>query len=101
MKAGQFVRQIVGAGGGEDAVLFILDHLRDWVCVGSFTSYPHDIFSNIFGIAEDGLDEDMILGVIRRLGLSVKDVSSFRFAASVDMPVQIAKLAAGVRKSVS
>lgn len=93
----EFIHLVGASGGDRDAALAILEYLRDWIYVNGFTPYPNDSLSHTFGIAEEELDEDLILGVMEKSGLSIVDAEKLPLAGKVDTPMQVAILIAEMK----
>ena len=69
MGESEFVKQIGVKGGDEEAAILIRNYLLDWIYTDGFTPYPDDNLGHIYGIAEEELDEDLILMIFRRVGV--------------------------------
>ena len=92
------MQHIVDQGGDAAAAAFVWNTLQDFVVVPSFTPHPTDSLEAVFGIAEEELDEDMILTLLADLGISIpdqEDVSSF---GVIDTPLQVALFIARCRE---
>jgi hypothetical protein len=94
-----FVREIGLQGGDADAAAFIWDLLREWTNVDGFTPYPMDSFASVFGLAEEELEEDLIVGVLRLLNARMPDQQDASAFGPIDTPLQAAKFVAVVRKA--
>ncbi|MGI4720473.1 MAG: hypothetical protein ACRYGO_05110 [Janthinobacterium lividum] len=79
-------------GADEDAAIFIRNYLLDWIYVPGFTPYPEDKFSYIYGIAEEELDEDLILMILRCLNVKLPRMDQLTPYGVVDTPIQVALL---------
>ena len=66
MSYSDFVASITRSGGNADAAGLVYSKLQDWVYHDGFTPYPDDSLSSVFGIAEEELDEDIILDALVR-----------------------------------
>jgi hypothetical protein len=92
-----FTRAIVSGGGDEQAADLVRTKLQDWIYNESFSPYPEDSLSSVFGIAEEELDEDLILDVLMKLGVptpSQQDVEAF---GPIDTALDVARLVALAR----
>src|SRR5688572_16990107 len=58
-----FVDQVVAGGGDRAAAASLWARLRDWIYVEGFTPYPCDDLEHVYGIAEEELDEELVLGL--------------------------------------
>lgn len=96
-----FVDLIDHSGGDRGAAAMIYSKLQDWVCHEGFTPYPNDSLGSVFGIAEEELDEDLILDVFVRLGLSMPPAREVTAFGAVDTATGIAQLVALARPTES
>ena len=96
-----FVNEIVQGGGDENAAILIHDHLQDWIYIESFTPYPKDKLSTVFGIAEEELDEDLILFILNRLNLPIPMPESIIDFGPIDTPIEIARFISFIRSRSS
>jgi hypothetical protein len=94
----EFVQRIVGQGGDALAAAALWRRLKEWTCVNDFTPYPTDSLGSVFGIAEEELDEDLLLGILRELGLSTPSNELLSEFGVVDTPLRVAQLVAQCRR---
>jgi hypothetical protein len=94
----EFVTQVTEQGGDSTASVALWRMLRDWIYVPEFTPYPNDSLGSVFGIAEEELDEDLILGILRELELAVPSSQTILDFGAVDTPLRVAVLVALCRK---
>lgn len=87
-----FVERIAAEGGDEDAARMVRTRLIDWVYVSGFTPYPDDRLSQIYGITEEELDDDLILQILRNLKIEPPTFEVLRVFGDIDSPVRIAQL---------
>lgn len=92
-----FVEHIAEQGGDEMAAVALWRHLREWA-VDDFTPYPTDSLGSVFGIAEEELDEDLILGILRELNVPTPSSEMLSQFGAVDTPLRVAQLVALCRK---
>lgn len=97
MDESEFVQKIGAMGGDEEAAWLIRTRLLDWIYFAGFTPYPEDKLSQIYGIAEEELDEDLILGIFRHLKIEPPTAEALRAFGPINTPIQIAQLVRQVR----
>lgn len=92
LSEGDFVDQVIAEGGDREAAIIVYRKLREWTYAEDFTPYPEDSLGQIYGIAEEELDEDLILDTLN--GLRVTPPSKERVATfgPVDSPLRVAQL---------
>jgi hypothetical protein len=98
----EFIARIERAGGDSEAARLIWKELLDSWVNPRFTPYPEDDLLRVYGIADEELDDDLILETLRKLGLPIPDqqhildfgpVSSpLRFAQFISMCRQVRRL---------
>jgi hypothetical protein len=84
--------------------VFILNsgrRLKEWTVVPDFTPYPGDSSGSVFGIAEEELDEDLILSMLRELAVPIPTKAQVSAFGPVDTPLRIAQLVALCRRSTA
>jgi hypothetical protein len=91
-----FVAEISAAGGDEDAAAFVWDNLSQYVFHGGYTVYPEDSFYHLFGIANEEVDEDIVLAYLEKSGLSVP-LAQQAATGSVDSALEICRFISKVR----
>lgn len=94
-----FVQRIVASGGDEAAARWVRAALADWVRAAGFTPDPDDDLGRVYGIAEEELDEDLVLGVLRHLKLPPPSNAWLATHGSVNTPCQLARLVSAVRRA--
>lgn len=87
MGESDFVQRITAEGGDRNAACLIRKRLLDWIYVSGFTPYPEDELSQIYGIAEEELDEDLILGILRHLKLNPPTAEALRALGTINTPI--------------
>jgi hypothetical protein len=92
LSSGDFIRQICAARGDKAAAEIIYAKLQDWIFVEGFTPYPNDSLCSIFGIAEEELDEDIILDILNQLNLLIPSPDLVAGFGPIDTPAEIARL---------
>lgn len=92
-----FVSRIAQAGGADDAATIIHSKLQDWIYHDGFSPYPDDSLGSVFGIAEEELDEDIILDVLNKLGLSAPPQQVVEAFGPIDTATDIARFVARAR----
>lgn len=88
----EFAKQISDAGGDREAAFIVYRKLSEWTYVKGFTPYPVDDLGKIYGIAEEELDEDMILDVLNSLGVPPPSKERVAAFGAVKTPLQITQL---------
>lgn len=91
-----FVAATSAAGGDEDAAAFVWDNLSQYVFYDGFTVYPEDSLYRLFGIANEEVDEDIVLAYLEKSGLSVP-VAQQLAAGEVDSALEICRFISKVR----
>jgi hypothetical protein len=93
----EFVREIMVGGGDRAAAILVWKKLQDWVCAENFTPYPSDNLENVFGIAEEELDEDLILSILQELSVPPPSDEALSVFGRIDTPLRVAQLVARCR----
>ncbi|MBU0832079.1 MAG: hypothetical protein KKH33_06815 [Alphaproteobacteria bacterium] len=88
----EFAKQILDAGGDPEAAFIVYRKLTEWTYVKGFTPYPEDDLGKVYGIAEEELDEDMILDILNSLGVPPPSKERMVAFGAVKTPLQIAQL---------
>jgi hypothetical protein len=88
----QFVTRIREAGGDADAASFIYQHLLDWIYVDGFTPYPDDRLGDLYGLAEEERDDDIIREIFKKLDVKLPTNEVLAAFGDVDTPAQISRL---------
>lgn len=94
----EFVQRIADQGGDALAAAALWSRLKDWTYVNDFTPYPTDRLGSVFGIAEEELDEDLILGILRELNVPTPSNEFLSEFGVIDTPIRVAQLVALCRK---
>lgn len=92
-----FVSLITRSGGDAGAADLIHSKLQDWIYHNSFTPHPDDSLSAVFGIAEEELDEDIIMDVLATLGLSAPPQQEVTAFGPIDTATRVAQFVALAR----
>jgi hypothetical protein len=92
-----FIADIVSSGGDAASAAFLWDHLEDWAHEKEFTPYPDDDLQQVFGIAEEELEIDIITTLFQNLRLPLPTTTMLMNFGRVDTPRQIAQLISHVR----
>jgi hypothetical protein len=87
----QFVAEIVANGGDERAAGFVWDALAAEWTVEDFTPYPTDSLGRVFGIAEEELDEDLIVRILSEQGLPLPPAEVIQRFGEIDSPERVAQ----------
>lgn len=93
----EFATRISDDGGDREAAIFVYRKLSEWVYTKGFTPYPDDSLGRIYGIAEEELDEDLILEAFNALAVVPPGEEQLKAFGPVDTPLQVAKLIAQAR----
>lgn len=96
-----FVRKVVEGGGDPEAARQFHERLKDWICADGFTPYPEDDLGRVFGMAEEELDEDFLLGVFTEIGVVPPDRAQMARFGRVDTPLAAARLVSLARNRPS
>lgn len=94
----EFVLEATKGGGHAAAAEILWNKIGEFIAYDEFSPDPEDNLEYVFGIAEEELDEDIILDILTQLNIPVPDrkmVSSF---GKVDTPRRIAEFVAACRK---
>lgn len=86
-----FVASIANAGGDPEAARLVHQELQGWLYAEGFTPYPSDDLERIYGIAEEELDEDLILGVFKQIGLQPPNSEAVKVFGKVQTPLDVAR----------
>jgi hypothetical protein len=69
LNADNFINAIRELDGDCDGAKLVYEKLKDWIYVTEFTPYPEDDLEKIYGIAEEELDEDLILSILNQTNI--------------------------------
>lgn len=68
------------------------DKLNESAIVNGFTPYPEDDLLHVYGLAEEDLDEDIILDIIKRLGLPIPSHDTVERIGPIQKPADVIRL---------
>ena len=94
-----FVDSITQSGGDQETAEIVHSKLQDWIYHEGFTPYPDDSLASVFGIAEEELDEDLILDIFMKLSLSTPSQKEVMTFGPIDTPTGVARLVALARSN--
>jgi len=94
----EFVSRIVAGGGDERAGEILWDALVSGCVSEGFTPYPDDSLGRVYGVAEEDLDEDLILRTLRELHIPIPDRDFVQSFGVIDSPLRVAQFVAECRK---
>lgn len=97
ISASEFAKKISSEGGDAEAALEIYANLLDWVYFSEFTPYPDDSLGEVYGIAEEELDEELILALLQKMGLVPPSAEVLQSFGAIDTPIRVAQLVRQVR----
>ncbi len=92
MSKEQFVDAVASTDLGHSAADMLWEKLAEATVYGQFTPYPDDDLLKVFGLAEEDLDEDVILEIITATGSVVPDRNQLKKFGPVNTPADIVKL---------
>lgn len=92
-----FVARTVDAGGDQEAALLIHEKLQGWLYAEGFTPYPEDDLERVYGIAEEELDEDLILDILKQIGVQPPGKDLVKAFGEVRTPIDAARLIKAAR----
>lgn len=95
----EFTEAIASAGGDPQAAPLIHEKLQDWIYQEDFTPYPDDSLGLVFGIAEEELDEDLIIDLFLQLDVPIPAEDEMMSLGPIDTAVDVARLVALARSS--
>lgn len=90
LEKSEFVKDIEVSGGDGPAAALIWDHLHRWGVADGFSPHPGDDFLKVYGIAEEELDQDLIMWVFAELELRMPTSSDAAFFGPVETPRSLA-----------
>jgi hypothetical protein len=94
----EFVRRVAELAGDSQAARWVWRHLKEWGYASGFTPYPNDDLGSVFGIGEEGLDEDLVLTLLLELKVPVPDNEFLQEFGVVDTPLRVVQLVTLCRK---
>jgi hypothetical protein len=95
----EFVRRIADEGGDRDAATVLWTKLLNLRYPDNFTPYPSDSLLKVFGIAEEELDEDLILAILKELNVRPPSKELLSQFGAIDTPLRVAQLIALCRQN--
>jgi len=92
MSKTDFVNNLASSEIGRRAALLLWDKLQDEKCSKDFYPHPDDNLANVFGLAEEDLDEDIILYIFRSLDITPPDSKVMMAFGPIETPRDIVRL---------
>lgn len=92
MSKEQFVDAVASTDLGHSAADMLWEKLAEATVYDKFSPYPDDDLLKVFGLAEEDLDEDVILEIIMATGSVVPEREQLRKFGPVNTPADIVKL---------
>jgi hypothetical protein len=87
----RFVENIVSTGGDAAAAAFVWDRIISFCIEPGHSPYPDDSLAQIYGIAEEDRDEDIILKILEKAKLPIPDSKTIELFGEVDTPRRVAQ----------
>jgi hypothetical protein len=87
-----FVHEITGDDGDHAAAILLWKRLQGWVYAENFAPYPSDDLEKVFGIAEEELDEDLILSILQELSVPPPSDEALSRFGRINTPLRVAQL---------
>lgn len=87
-----FIEAVSSTDLGEAAANFLWEKLSELVVYDGFTPHPDDDLLKVYGLAEEDLDEDVILEIIRVTASNVPDQEALAQFGPVNTPSDIIRL---------
>jgi hypothetical protein len=87
-----FAEELAGSDVGRAAASLLWDALLAVRCCEEFCPDPSDDFLEVYGLAEEDLDEDMILEILRRLAQPIPDERVLTTVGPVRTPKDFIRL---------
>jgi hypothetical protein len=81
-----FVEQLAGSDVGRAAAALLWDALLEVRCYEDFSLDPPDDFLDVYGLAEEDLDEDVILSILQRLAQPIPDKHTLATVGPITTP---------------
>ena len=91
MTRDQFVHETASTELGKLAAAHLWDKLFALKVHGDFTPYPSDSLLNVYGLAEDDLDVDIIMDVLKRLNCAVPDQATVDAIGAINTPADVVR----------
>ncbi len=95
----EFAKQITDHTGETEAAGIIFSFLEEYVCVEGFCPSATDPLEYLYGIAEEELDEDIIVATFEKMGLPLPSDRQVAKIGVIRTSVDIARLIGEVRKA--
>lgn len=89
---GQFLDAVASSDLGRAAADILWEKLLEVRADDQFSPYPDDDLLQVFGLAEEDLDEDIILEIITAIGSAVPSRDMLAKFGPVNTPADIVKL---------
>ena len=87
----QFVRETATTELGELAAALVWDKLSVLKAHGDFSPYPSDSLLNVFGLAEEDLDVDIIMDILKRLNCAVPNQATVDAIGAINTPADVVR----------
>jgi hypothetical protein len=95
----KFIERIRDQGGDAAAAASLWRRLMaEWIYAENFHPEPTDDLSTTFGIAEEELDEDLILSILRELNIDPPPHQFVKGFGPIATPLQVAQFIARCRE---
>lgn len=94
----EFVAIVERQGGDREAAGWIWDRLRADCSIDDFSPRPADEFGWVFGVRDEDLDEDFVLGVFKDAQLRPPTTAEAAQFGPIDTPLRLAQFVANSRK---
>jgi hypothetical protein len=101
MSKESFVDAVASTDLGRSAANMLWEKLAEITICDQFTPYPDDDLLKAFGLAEEDLDEDLILEIIKATGSVAPDRNMLANFGSVNTPSDIIRLIEASNRSLS
>jgi hypothetical protein len=88
----EFTIRIASSEIGKKAADMLWCKLKESAMVEEFTPYPEDDLLHTYGLAEEDLDEDIILAIITCLGVSAPRPDLVRKIGPIRTPIDVIRL---------
>lgn len=92
MSEQEFVDRTASSEIGKSAASMVWEKLRDVAIVDIFISYPDDDLLRTYGLADEDLDEDIILEILKALNRTVPGEDALHMIGPIELPVDIVRL---------
>jgi hypothetical protein len=92
MSKQEFIDRTASSTIGKSAASMVWQKLRDAAIIDAFTPYPDDDLLNIYGLADEDLDEDIILDTLKALKRAIPGESFLKSMGPIKCPADIVRL---------